>query len=161
MAIKVSRPHFPKGYVSEPPGMLSWEDICQRMDEAQNYWIATVGPNGAPHVTPVWGAWVKDRFYFDGDPATRHLRNIAQNPQVAVHLESGSRVLVINGHCEAVQAANAPTARIAEVYRRKYADLGYKPKADQWDAGGLFVVIPKTVIAWTEFSTDPTKFTIS
>jgi hypothetical protein len=30
---------------------------------------------------------------------------------------------------------------------------------DQWDNGGLFEVTPQTVLAWTKFTDDPTKFT--
>jgi hypothetical protein len=47
---------------------------------------------------------------------------------------------------------------VAAEYRRKYAQDGYAPQPDQWDKGGLFVVVPKTVLAWTQFTKDPTKF---
>lgn len=160
MTIEIDRPDFPEGYVSKPKTLLSWDYIGQRLREARNYWVASVGLDQKPHVVPVWGAWVGDRFYFDGDPKTKHLRNLATNLQVALHLEDGSKVLIVYGICKAVEAANAPVGEIASQYREKYAGMGYAPEANQWDEGGLFVIIPKKVLAWSEFSTDPTRFVL-
>jgi len=38
--------------------MLGWEWVTQKLDSARNYWIATSGPDGAPHAMPVWALWV-------------------------------------------------------------------------------------------------------
>src|SRR5262245_16381655 len=93
-----SRPHMPGyGVAKDKTGLLPWSHVTERMDEAQNYWICTVSLDGRPHATPVWGLWVDDRLYFGGSPQTRRNRNLAENPAVCVHLESGSDVIILHG----------------------------------------------------------------
>jgi hypothetical protein len=132
------------------------------MQTARNYWIATATTEGKPSATPVWGVWLDERLYFDGSPQTRRGRNIAANPQVAVHLESGDSALMLEGEAFIY---NSPPERvlaeqIAAVYREKYVQDGYAPQAEQWDEGGLFQFTPYKVIAWTNFIKDPTRWTL-
>lgn len=155
----ITRPHFPKGYVDNPKTLLAWSDVEQRLVEAQHYWLCSVRPNAHPHVIPKWAVWVEGRLYFDGSPETRHARNIEGNPHVAVHLESGAEVVIVEGIAQAIQKpAPELAAKVAQAYKAKYAALGYAPEPDQWDNGGLFEIVPATVIAWTSFTEDPTKF---
>lgn len=156
---KVSRPHFPSGYLENPRTLLDWEPVEERLAAAKNYWLSSVRPDGRPHSVPKWGVWVKGRFYFDGSPETRHARNIARNPYVTVHLESGDDVVILEGTARAVEKPAAQlAARVARAYGEKYAGEGYAPAADQWNEGGLFEVNPRSVLAWTKFTDDPTKF---
>ncbi|HOD05201.1 MAG TPA: pyridoxamine 5'-phosphate oxidase family protein [Anaerolineaceae bacterium] len=156
---RVTRPHFPAGYLEAPTTLLQWEQVWPRLAEAQNYWLCSVRPDGRPHVIPKWAVWVDDKIYFDGSPQTRHARNIALNPQVALHLESGSEVVIVEGTCRELPNPDRQlTLKIAAAYCEKYAAAGYAPQPDQWDAGGLFEITPQAVLAWTQFNADPTKF---
>lgn len=155
-----SRPHFPEGYLANPKGFVKWDHVEQRLAESMNYWLCSVRPNGRPHVIPKWGVWVEDTFYFDGSPETRHARNIALNPRVAVHLESGDDVVILEGICKEVSHPSSELGmKLAKAYAAKYASVGYAPQPGQWDGGGLFQVTPTMVLAWTQFTEDPTKFT--
>jgi len=157
--VKIIRPDFPEGYLPDSTSLLDWDYVEECLRTAHNYWLCTVRPNGHPHVIPKWGVWVTGKFYFDGSPETRHARNLATNLYVSVHLESGDRVVILEGIGRAVSHPEAATAEVvAAEYRKKYAADGYAPQADQWDKGGLFVVTPKAVLAWTQFTKDPTKF---
>lgn len=159
---KAELPHFPEGYISGEGGQekLSWEYVQQRMQAARNYWIATASPMGKPAATPVWGVWLDDRLYFDGSPETRRGRNIAANPQVAVHLESGDQALMLEGEARiySLPPERDLAERIAAAYSEKYAQDGYAPEPGQWDEGGLFEFVPAKVIAWTNFVKDPTRW---
>jgi nitroimidazol reductase NimA-like FMN-containing flavoprotein (pyridoxamine 5'-phosphate oxidase superfamily) len=159
---KISRPHFPAGYVEHPKALLPWSHVEQKLAEAKNYWLCTVRPDGRPHAIPKWGVWLDGRVYFDGSPETRHARNIAKNPHVSVHLESGDDVIIVEGLCT---ASPKPTPELgqalAQAYAAKYAALGYSPRPDQWDNGGLYEVRPQTVLAWTKFTDDPTRFVLA
>jgi hypothetical protein len=156
---KITRPHFPKGYVDKPKKLLAWSEVEGQLSTAIHYWLCSVRPNSRPHVIPKWGVWVNGRFYFDGSPETRHARNLADNPHVAVHLESGEKAVILEGTAREVShPAPELAAKVAQVYKAKYAALGYAPQPDQWDNGGLFEIVPHTVIAWTNFTEDPTKF---
>ena len=158
---QISRPHFPKGYVDNPTALVPWSHVEQRLTGAKNYWLCSVRTNGRPHVVPKWAVWVGDKIYFDGSPETRHARNIARNPQVALHLESGDDVIIVEGEARALPKPSSELAeKVAQAYVAKYAALGYAPKPDQWDNGGLFEITPHTVLAWTQFTEDPTKFVL-
>jgi len=155
----ITRPRFPKGYIENPQALLSWSHVQQRLSEAKNYWLCTVRPNVHPHVVPKWGVWVDDKIYFDGSPDTRHARNIAENPFVALHLESGDEVVILEGVSQALlKPAPELAVKVAQAYTAKYAGLGYAPAADQWDNGGLFEISMQVALAWTKFTDDPTKF---
>jgi hypothetical protein len=153
------RPTFPKGYVKNPTAMLAWDQVVPKLVDAQTYWLCTVRPDGRPHAVPKWGVWVNERLYFDGSAETRHARNIAENPQVVVHLESGDEAVILEGICEPVETVGASLGKaVAQAYTRKYEARGYAPDPKQWDDGGLYEVVPTKVLAWTNFIDDPTKF---
>ncbi len=159
---KISRPKFPTGYVENPTKTVAWEAVEQRLSEAKNYWLCSVRPDGRPHVIPRWAVYVDGKIYYDGSPETRHARNIAQNPQAALHLESGDQALIIEGTAgEAGRPSAELAAKIAAAYRAKYTQFGYSPEPDQWNEGGLFVFTPKKVLTWTNFMDDPTRFTLT
>ena len=83
------------------------------------------------------------------------------NPAIVVHLESGEQALIVEGRAAAVGRPDQGLAQaVAEAYRRKYSGLGYAPESSQWDEGGLYRIAPRTILAWTKFNADPTKFVI-
>jgi nitroimidazol reductase NimA-like FMN-containing flavoprotein (pyridoxamine 5'-phosphate oxidase superfamily) len=162
-APRSDRPVFPEGYgiPSTTEGMLSWADVESRLVSATAYWLATVRPDGTPHVVPRWGVWLDGRFWYDGAPTTRHARNLATNPACALHLESGTEAVIVEGTSEATQApADGLGARLAAAFA-KYHALGYEPTAESWageDGGGLRVLTPRSAMAWFSFPTDATRF---
>ena len=155
---EVSRPNFPEGYVDHPKTFVPWSHVEQRLTDAVNYWLCTVRHDGRPHSVPKWGVWVNGRLYFDGSPQTRHARNISGNPSVSMHLESGDDVVIIEGAAQILsKPSRALAILVSKAYRAKYAER-YSPDPSQWDNGGLFEVVPRKVLAWTNFVEDPTKF---
>ncbi len=157
--MEITRPHFPPGYVDNPTSSVSWEYVVQRLSESKDYWLCSVRPDGRPHVVPRWGVFVDGKIYYDGSPETRHARNIAENPQVALHLESGDEAIIAEGtSVPAGKPAPELAERLASGFCAKYERHGYAPKPDQWDTGGLYVFTPQKVLAWTVFFENPTKF---
>ena len=160
---KAGRPVMPDGYgiPDNHDDLLPWSFVEERMAEAKNYWIATANKNGHPAATPVWGAWVDGKLYFDGAPQTRRGRNISQNPRVVVHLESGDQVVILEGRASILTGApeRALAEKVAAVYRAKYASSGYSPAPDQWDGGGLFIFEPESAMGWAQFPKDVTRWT--
>lgn len=155
------RPYMPEGYglPDNNDGLLPWSYVVERMTQSPNYWICSVRPDGRPHSAPVWAAWVDDVLYYDGAPNTIHNRNVAANPNVSVHLEDGGKAVILEGVVSAISTPDRALAeKIAAGYRAKYASMGYDPKPDQWDAGGLYAITPSRVIAWTSFPKDCTRW---
>jgi general stress protein 26 len=162
---KAGRPVMPDGYgiPDNNNDLLPWSFVEERMVAAKNYWISTASKSGKPAATPVWGAWVDGRLYFDGAPQTRRGRNISQNPNVVVHLESGDQVVILEGRARILDGApeRALAEKVAEAYRAKYSDQGYSPTPEQWDGGGLFIFEPEKGMGWSEFPKNVTRWTLN
>ena len=86
------------GYGLAPLGggneQISWEAVEEKLRKARNYWVSSTRPDGRPHAMPVWGLWLAGAFFFSTDPQSRKGRNLAVNPNVVVHLESGDDVTI-------------------------------------------------------------------
>jgi hypothetical protein len=150
-----SRPLLPKDYgVPETDeGMMAWSWAVEQLEAARNYWFSTTRPDGRPHAMPAWAAWTDGALYFDGSPETRRGRNLAVNPAITVHLESGDHVVILEG--EALEHGRPDTAfaaRLAAAFAAKYgASHDYHPAPDTWDNGGLWVLRPRVAFGWTAF----------
>ena len=148
---------MPAGYLaaSGEVALLPWSQVVERLDQAQNYWLVTTRPNGRPHVTPVWGVWVDGALYFDDIPTALWARNMAGYPAIAVHLESGTDVVVIEGLGEDVAAVTNQELRsqIVQRWNDKYGRLAPTPAAD-----GIYRLRPRAARAWTRFPDDATRW---
>lgn len=154
---------MPEGYgiPTTTDGALTWEQVEDELRPALHYWLSTTRPDGRPHAVPRWGVWVDGCFYYDGAPTTRHAVNAESNPNVVLHLESGTRVVIIEGTSTATRADPDGLGQRLSAAFAKYHDRDYKPEADAWsgaDGGGLRVVVPTSAMAWFDFPTDCTRF---
>ena len=117
-----SRPNVPPGYgiPREPGDAGTWGAVADKIAASRNYWITSTRPDGRPHAMPVWGVWVDGQLLFGTDRQSRKGRNIAANPAIVVHLESGDDVVVLEG--EPREATDADLlALYADAYDAKYA----------------------------------------
>jgi general stress protein 26 len=161
VSAQVGRPILPKDYgvPESAEGLLPWEHVTERLAAAKNYWVCTTRPDGRPHATPIWGVFFEGNIYFDGSPETRRGKNLAHNPAITVHPESGDDVTIVEGVAtQIVPPDRAFAERLAATYAAKYAAHGYSPSPDTWDRGGLYRVAHRTVIAWTKFPADMTRW---
>ena len=156
---RVDRPHVPGyGIPRSTKGVLPWSWAVERLERAEIYWLATADGDGAPHLIPIWGAWVDGRWYVEGGP-TRWQRNLRANPQIAIHVEAtGTEVVIVEG--TAVEHV-APPVDVAERILAGYAKYrpGYEASADHWTQGGLWELRPIKAFAWTTFPRDMTRYT--
>lgn len=155
-----TRPLMPNGYgvPDHDDGMLDWSWAVDRLAAAKSYWFSTTRPDGRPHAMPAWGAWVDGALYFDSSPETRRGRNLAQNPAIAIHLESGDEVVIIEGTADYMGKPERGLAeRLAAALGAKYGPT-YVPSPDTWDEGGLWVLRPTVAFGWTEFPKNVTRW---
>ncbi len=161
---RASRPHVPGyGIPETDEGLLPWSHVHERLEKARNYWVCTASTEGRPHAIPIWGAWTDGRVFFEGGSHTRWARNLAANADVAVHLESGDDVVILEGVAEQIfKPDRALFERIDAQYAGKY---DYKPSNnlkspddEPYPGGDLWAVRPRLVLAWTKFPNDMTRF---
>jgi Pyridoxamine 5'-phosphate oxidase len=145
-----SRPAFEPGYgiSAEEEGMLPWSWADERLAGSRNYWIVTSSADGEPHAAPVWGVWVHRAVYFGTDPNSQKGRNIARDPRIVVHLESGDEVVILHGEVELADVEPS----VLDAYEAKY---GYRPPSKK-----LFRLRPRRALAWLEadYPTSATRF---
>jgi general stress protein 26 len=142
-----SRPRFPSGYGihSDEEGLVQWGECEAKLAAARNYWIGTTRPDGSPHAMPVWGLWLDGSLYFSSGSASRKTRNLAVDPRIVVHLESGDDVVVLEGGAQRV-TDEAELRRVGELYTAKY-DFEFDPTNADYP---VFRVAPRRAYAWFE-----------
>lgn len=150
-----------KGYgiSTKPEGMLDWEWVEERLLRSRNYWICSVRPTGIPHSAPVWGVWLNSRLYFGSAKTSVRAANLAKNPAVSMHLESGDEVVIVQGRASIVTDRKDLKA-VAVSYAKKYPGYGDAIKSEPQDTEPCFAITPSEVLAWTEadFLNTPTRW---
>lgn len=101
----------------------SWEATREALESAHLFWIATVRPDGRPHVTPLVGVWLDDTLYFATGPEEQKAANLRHNAQVTLttgcsEWERGVDV-VVEGEAERV-TERPLLARLAKAWARKW-----------------------------------------
>ena len=150
-----SRPRTDERYgiPDHAEGMLPWAFVAEKMADERNYWVTTVRPDGRPHARPTWGVWVDDTFHCGGGERTRWVRNLASNPAVTVHRESGDEVVIVEGRAEKIDEETADAALIERL------DDAYEEKYDIRHGTPFFAVRPRTLLAWSDYPEDATRWT--
>jgi hypothetical protein len=156
--VVVDRPRMPAAYgpMEGLDGVLPWDWAEGRLTASRNYWVATTGPTGAPHVAPVWGVWVGSALWFGTDPTSAKGRNLARDGRVVVHLESGDEAVIVHGRGRAHALEDLDPELLAAVdgaYAAKYADpeTGEPLHLTAGPQGALVhVVRPRLVLGWHE-----------
>ncbi len=94
---------------------------------------------------PVWGVWLDEAFVFSTDPNSRKGRNIAANPEIVVHVESGDEVAILEGRAERL-TRGVLLGRFVDSYAAKY---GYRIELGE-QAMGVYEIRPRVAFSWRE-----------
>ena len=85
-------------------------------------WLATVHPDGRPHVMPIGVLLVDDAFYFNTGPKTRKARNIARNPSSVITIATDDFDIVVQGPAKRITDPSR-LQRIADAFKKE----GWEP----------------------------------
>jgi nitroimidazol reductase NimA-like FMN-containing flavoprotein (pyridoxamine 5'-phosphate oxidase superfamily) len=151
----VEKPDIPPEY-GNPTQRLEWADVERRLESATVYWLASTRPDGRPHVIPRDGTWLDGGLYYGGSPETVHYRNITRNPHVVVHIGDGHEAIIVEGAVEIEKPTAETAARLSEKSFAKYPQYG-RPDSSLY-MGGVSVLRPRRVLAWTSFTENATRF---
>jgi general stress protein 26 len=100
-----------------------WAEARGHLERAEVFWLATVRPDGRPHVTPLIAVWLDGALYFCTGASERKAKNLARNAHCVITtgcnaLNEGLDV-VVEGDAARVSDA-ATLQRVAERYAAKY-----------------------------------------
>src|SRR5512143_2963724 len=91
--------------------------VERRLQTEHNLWLATVRPNGTPHLVPIWFVWMAGKIYLCTGADSVKVRNLLQNPHVSLALEDSNQPIVIEGLALPIGAVPKP---VIEDFQRKY-----------------------------------------
>jgi PPOX class probable F420-dependent enzyme len=132
-----------------PDDVLCWPEVAARLAVARTYWLCTTMPSGAPHAAPVWGAVTGGILYLYSERNTVKAGNLAADPRVVVHLESGEDVVIVRGTAEDL-GTPAQVPHVVAALSSKYTGQGdrqYLPEADP-DFDVVYAIRPQSAMTW-------------
>ena len=89
-------------------------------------WLATINPDGSPHVNGIGALWVDGAFWFETGDQSRKAKNLARDPRCTLSMATHDFDLVVDG--DAHQVTDPPTvAAMAE----RWAAEGWPARVDE------------------------------
>ncbi len=110
--------------------LMDWAHIEARLEQGvtqapqtggpnrHTCWLATINPDGSPHVNGVGAIWVDGAFWFETGDKTRKAKNLAHDPRCTISLAVHEFDLVLEG--TASKVTDPPT--VAAMAERWAAD---------------------------------------
>lgn len=82
---------------------LDWAEAERRLNRGGYRWLATVRPDGAPHVMPVLAAWSESIVFVSSKDTTRKSRNLAADGRCVLTTDAGELHLIVEGEARRVR----------------------------------------------------------
>jgi hypothetical protein len=105
--------------------LLDWHDITASLGaglsqapgtggpDRHTCWLATIDPDGRPHVTGIGALWRDGTFWFETGEHTRKGRNIARDPRCTLSVAADTFDLVVEAEAHRVTDQNVVAALAA------------------------------------------------
>jgi len=118
--------------------LLDWGAIEARLDRGVSQapetggpnrhtcWLATINPDGSPHVTGVGALWVDGSFWFETGERSRKGRNLARDPRCTLSVATDEFDLVVEG--EAHRVTDPATV---EAMANRWSAEGWPARVDE------------------------------
>ena len=160
---RADRPHMP-GYgmrpASEGTGLLAWAWAEDRLTRSHDFWLASAGPDGAPHLMPVWAVWLAGALWFSSSNGSRKTRNLRANGRCSLATDDPAEPVVVQGVAEVVSDP-ADLRRLLDAENAKY---GTDYSIDMLDPAEntCFRVHPEKMFGLdtADFTGSPTRWTL-
>lgn len=127
---------------------IEWDAVTRHLDDGfpqapgtggpgrHTCWLATLGPDGAPHLTGIGAMWAEGTFWFETGLGTRKARNLAGDPRCSLSVALDDYDLTVEGTAHVVTDPDV-VARMAA----RWADDGWPCEVDE---SGVALTAPFT-----------------
>jgi PPOX class probable F420-dependent enzyme len=136
---------------------MSPAEIEAFMDGCKSLNVATLGADGAPHLTTLWFARHGDDILFETYGKSQKVINVRRDPRIAVLCEAGTEYnqlqgVSIRGQAEVVDEAPRLQTLMAVLVRRNHPGLS-EPEVESHAAAMsakrvVIVVHPEKIMSW-------------
>ncbi len=139
-------------------GLLAWSWALERLSRSHDYWLASVWPDGRPHVMPVWGVWEDDTLWFSSSKSSRKIRNLTENPRAVATTDDPLEPVIVEGVVDVV-ADRLGIAQFADWVDAKY-HTNYGIEFFDAPGNGCYRLLPSYAFGLTEsdFTGSPTRW---
>ncbi len=119
--------------------------------------VATLDPDGAPHVVPLWFVWPEDAIYVSTRREGRTWRNVRSDPRVSITIDVGRSWteiagVLVEGLAEAVPAEDpslrGPISAWHEKYRPLLSGEGFERFTREIRGLAFLRVVPGALVSW-------------
>ena len=116
-------------------------------------WLSTVGPDGQPHLVPIWFSWDGESLLIASKPHARKVANLRANPAVMLALgepDDDFDVGMIEGVAELPSESATellPAAHLAK-YRTQMAAIGLTPEEFLRTYSQVIRIRPTRFLPW-------------
>jgi len=102
---------------------MSADEVAAFLDQSRTLNVATLGKDGAPHLTALWFARDGEVLLFETYGASQKVVNLRRDPRIAVMCEAGEtyqelRGVSIRGRAEIIDAEPCLSERMTFIARR-------------------------------------------
>ncbi|MGP4025314.1 pyridoxamine 5'-phosphate oxidase family protein [Actinomadura sp. 3N407] len=142
--------------VTPGAGVLDWSEVERRFTQDGWRWLATVRPDGAPHVMPVFGAWSESVLFVVSKATARKSRNLDVDGRCVLSADVEGAHLVVEGDASRVldeETLERASAAFERVYGWPTTIAGAELDADYGapTSGGppyrVYQIVPSKVFA--------------
>jgi hypothetical protein len=99
---------------------LSWSEVERRLARGGWFWLATVRPDGRPHVMPLFAAWSGTSFFVASNNRARKSRNLEAEPRCVISTDTGDLHVIVEGVADHVRDEEG-LQRAVEAFQAVYS----------------------------------------
>jgi hypothetical protein len=123
----MNRPRTQRNLDGYGAPLIEWSRVRDRLNEGftqapgtggpdrHTAWLATIDPDGRPHVMPFGVLWIDGAFLFSSGPGTRKSQNLARDPRCTITFATHPFDIIAEGEAERITDPDE-LQRVAEAF---------------------------------------------
>ena len=129
---------------------LTEDELEAFLTEQHTVRVATVGPDGAPHVVPLWFVWHDGALFLNSTLGNPTVENMARTGTASAVIDDGHtydvlRGVVLTGPVERIDGS--PPPQVERTWSHKYLGGGELPYR-QWKNRIWLRLVPQRIASW-------------
>jgi len=121
------------------------EKVSPKLEQQKNIWMATVRPDGRPHLVPIWFVWADKKVWVSTGSDTVKVENLLQNDRISVALENGRTPTILEGKALLHTELERVPQNVLDAFQEKY---GWDILTDTDEDWLMIEIVPGKLLAW-------------
>jgi PPOX class probable F420-dependent enzyme len=127
-------------------------ELAEFLTNARTGRLASVSPDGWPHVVPLWFVWSRGTLLVNTTRGNRTVRNLEADPRAAVTIDDGEqydelRGAVLRGEMRELDPEHADFEATTQLFGNKYFG-GNQPHFASWRNRFFLRMEPEHISSW-------------